>query len=84
MASTDRDALVALFNATNGANWTNNTNWNSYAPLSDWYGVNDHNAGRVVSLDLGNNNLAGIFTVSLGVWSLLQFCNLLNLSQELL
>ena len=25
--ATDRSALVALYNATDGANWTNNTNW---------------------------------------------------------
>ncbi len=23
----ERDALIALYNSTDGANWTNNTNW---------------------------------------------------------
>ena len=27
--STDRAVLVALYNATGGAKWTNNTNWGS-------------------------------------------------------
>ena len=35
----DRDALVALYNATDGANWTNNTNWLSNEALSEWFGV---------------------------------------------
>ena len=32
----DRAALVALYNATGGANWTDNTNWLSDEPLSEW------------------------------------------------
>ena len=35
----DRAALAALYNATGGGNWTNNTNWLSEEPLSEWYGV---------------------------------------------
>ena len=31
-AATDRAALVALYNATGGANWRNNGNWLSNAP----------------------------------------------------
>ena len=27
--ATDKAALVALYNATDGANWTTNTNWTS-------------------------------------------------------
>ena len=39
----DRTALVALYEATNGDNWENNTNWLTDAPLGDWYGVETHN-----------------------------------------
>ena len=35
----DRSALVALYNATDGPNWRNNTNWLSTKNLSTWYGV---------------------------------------------
>ena len=35
----DREVLVALYNATDGANWTDNTNWLSTAPLGEWHGV---------------------------------------------
>ena len=30
--------LVALYNATDGPNWTNNTNWLT-GPVSTWFGV---------------------------------------------
>ena len=30
----DRDALVALYNATGGPNWTNNSGWLTDAPFS--------------------------------------------------
>ena len=35
----EREALIAFYKATNGANWTKNTNWCSDKPLSEWYGV---------------------------------------------
>ncbi len=48
----DRDALVALYHATDGPNWTDNTNWLSDASLDEWYGVEANSAGRVVALNL--------------------------------
>ena len=35
----DREALVALYNATGGPQWKDNTNWMSDAPIDEWYGV---------------------------------------------
>ncbi|CAN0320031.1 unnamed protein product, partial [Scytosiphon promiscuus] len=58
MASRDRHALIALYNATGGANWEDSTNWNTDADLSEWYGVEVHE-GRVVKLSLNGNNLEG-------------------------
>ena len=49
----DRAALVALYNATDGPNWVDNTNWLTDAPLGEWYGVDTDGAGRVVGIDLG-------------------------------
>eukprot|EP00752_Nemacystus_decipiens_P013381 g11847.t1 len=66
MASTDRAALVALYNATDGASWKKTTNWNTTAPLSQWHGVEANNAGRVVKLILDNNNLRGPIPLELG------------------
>ena len=50
--TSDRDVLVILYNATDGPNWKNNTNWLTDAPLDDWYGVDTDDSERVVSLDL--------------------------------
>lgn len=54
----DRSILAELFNSTAGHAWSDKTNWLSDAPLNEWYGVSTHD-GRVVSLDLPNNNLTG-------------------------
>ena len=66
ITSGDRAALVALYNATEGANWTNNANWLSGAPLGDWHGVTTDDAGRVSGLDLAQNNLSGPVPAALG------------------
>ena len=56
----ERAALVALYNATDGAHWKNNTNWCSDKPLSEWYGIStDPETNRVVGLDLSHNGLNG-------------------------
>ena len=52
--ATDRAALVALYNATGGANWTDNTNWTSNEALSEWHGVVTDGEGRVKRLYLGH------------------------------
>ena len=57
--STDRAALVALYNATDGDNWGNNTNWGSDMPLSGWHGVDVDDSGGVVRLSLSSNRLTG-------------------------
>ena len=45
-------ALVALYNATGGANWRNNGNWLSNAPMGEWHGVTTDSDGRVTDLSL--------------------------------
>ena len=62
----DRAALVALYNATGGADWTNNTNWLSNEALSEWYGVETDEDGRVRELNLNKNGLSGEIPVELG------------------
>jgi len=53
----DSIALVALYNSTNGANWTNNTNWLT-GNVDTWYGVGV-SEGRVMKIELNNNQLNG-------------------------
>ena len=55
----DREALIAFYNATDGPNWTDNTNWCSDEPLDTWYGVTTDSEGRVTRISLANNGLSG-------------------------
>ena len=64
--ATDRAALVALYDATGGANWTQNTNWKTDRPLSEWFGVSTAADGRVIWLQLFRNNLNGSIPRELG------------------
>ncbi len=59
MQSADRTALVALYNATDGPNWVDNTNWLTDASLGEWRGVSTNAAGQVVRLHLRDHGLLG-------------------------
>ncbi len=65
-AATDRAALIALYNATDGMNWTNNANWLSNASIGSWHGVTVDGNGRVVGLYLRKNQLTGTIPPELG------------------
>jgi Leucine-rich repeat (LRR) protein len=59
--SSERDALVALYQSTNGSAWTDKTNWLG-APGTEcmWFGVTcDETQAHVVELALYQNNLDG-------------------------
>ncbi|MDE2876517.1 MAG: hypothetical protein OXU69_13140 [Gemmatimonadota bacterium] len=62
----DRAALVALYNATGGPDWTNHDNWLSDKPLDEWYGITADESGQVIAIDLGDNHLAGSLPKELG------------------
>ena len=73
----DRAVLIALYEATGGDNWENNTNWLiSTSPLGQWYGVTTDDAGRVASLYLADNQLTGEIPQALGQLNNLQHLNL--------
>lgn len=59
------NALMALYVNTDGANWTNNTNWFVTTTAADWYGVTVNN-GHVTILNLSYNHLAGTIPTELG------------------
>ena len=61
-----RNALAALYESTDGANWTNDANWLSDKPLDEWYGVTTNSSGQIIRLDLSNNRLNGKIPVELG------------------
>ena len=77
-SKSDRDVLVALYNATGGPNWTNNSNWLSNQPLSEWFGVTMDTTDRVEHLNLSSNNLRGTLPTGLDQLSNLKSLNLNN------
>ena len=52
------EALVALYDSTDGPNWTNNSDWQVTTTLCSWYGVSCY-AGSVYQIDLTSNQLNG-------------------------
>ena len=77
-SASDRAVLVALYDATDGANWENNTNWLSNAPMGEWYRVTTDGHGRVTQLYLGGNQLTGEIPAELGDLTNLQGLYLSN------
>lgn len=77
-AATDRAALVALYNAAGGPQWTNDWSWATDRPLENWNGVSTDGNGRVTELDLSDNNLTGSIPAELGNLSSLTVLNLWN------
>ena len=63
--ASDRQALIALYNATDGENWANNENWLSDEPLDTWFGV-IVSEGRVRQLHLFGNRLTGAIPGEIG------------------
>ena len=73
----NRDALVALYRATGGPQWKDNTNWMSDAPIDEWHGVVTGSCtgtgsvlrcfddDSVASLDLIENGLRGVIPLEL-------------------
>ena len=76
VATTDREALVALYDATDGSNWTTSTNWKTTAPLKDWSGVTAPAGDSVIVLSLIYNNLTGSIPAQLGNLTNLWILNL--------
>ncbi len=54
----DRAALLAIFEATGGADWTNGADWPNQDDILLWTGVGVSN-NRVTSLDLSSSNVVG-------------------------
>ena len=68
----DRAALVALYEAGNGANWSNNNSWLSNASLDQWHGVTTNSSGRVTRLILDDNGMTGGIPAAVGNLSSLE------------
>ena len=56
----ERDALVALYNSTDGVNWTDNTGWMGAAGSEcSWFGETFTSASITV-INLYSNSLSGM------------------------
>ena len=81
---TDRDALIALYCATDGANWAQKGSWLSAMALGNWDGVTATNNGTadnndddtVTGLSLTFNDLTGTIPTELGALTSLQWLTL--------
>ena len=63
---TDRAALAALHAAAGGEGWTDSEGWLDGEALARWHGVETDSLGRVATLDLTGNGLAGRLPAGLG------------------
>jgi Leucine-rich repeat (LRR) protein len=59
------NALVALYNSTNGSGWTDNTGWLANNTPCLWFGVTC-SGGSVIKIDLEFNQLSGSIPPGLG------------------
>ena len=79
---TEKAALLALYSATGGDNWTQKGNWDSEGcpcdPDAPWYGVTCNEEGKVVKLDLSQNNLVGDLSAEIGNLSQLSELKIFN------
>ena len=64
--SVERAALIALYKATDGDNWKDNTNWCSDKPITEWKGISYNDALHLYDIYLLNNNLIGIIPMEIG------------------
>ena len=78
----DREALVALYQATSGQGWRNKELWLSDDPLGNWYGVETNADGQVVALNLRENGLSGTLPPEIGDLAELDIL-VLNLNRSL-
>ncbi len=73
----DSLSLVALYESTNGSNWTDNTNWLSDSSFSTWFGINEI-SGRVRGINISYNQLNGELPADLSNLSDLRYLYLIG------
>ena len=73
ISTQEKDALVAIYNATQGDNWTQS--WDLNADVTAWQGLTIKE-NKVVAIDLSYNNLVGSLPEELGNLTNLETLNL--------
>ena len=62
---TECEALVALYDSTNGAGWVDNTNWLTSNTAGEWFGITVE-GGHVTLINLWGNQLFGPIPSEMG------------------
>jgi Leucine-rich repeat (LRR) protein len=76
----EKNALLALYNSTNGANWKNKQGWDFNKPVTSWdgvtgwYGLSVTN-GHLTYVNLENNNLSGYLPAEIAQLEYLTYFN---------
>ncbi len=78
MGKEESDALVSLYNSTNGPAWTGHTNWLLALQVCDWHGLTCTPGWGVTRLNLVGNHLQGTLPAELGALTALQQLELGN------
>ena len=71
-----RGQLVTIYEALEGSNWNNDTNWGTGRPVDTWHGVRTDAAGNVVQLLLSGNGVAGAIPPEIGLLEHLEYLDL--------
>ena len=71
-----REVLSLFYEALDGDNWNNNTNWTTEAPLNEWDGLEVDQDGHLTGISLNWNNLSGVVPAEIGELTHLTLLNL--------
>lgn len=65
---TDHEILVKIYEAMNGAEWTESQskNWLSEKPIGEWGGVKTNDEGRVITLRVQGDGVYGLIPAEIG------------------
>lgn len=70
------EALVALYDSTNGSNWKTSAGWLQIDEPCQWYGISCMGGRNVHRIDLSDNHLVGPIPSSIGDLGFMTYINL--------
>ncbi len=71
----ERKILIEFYKVTNGAIWTDKTNWCSDKPVGEWFGITTDEQGYVSRIEMIRNSLVGTIPASVGELVNLKYFN---------
>jgi len=69
--TSEYEALINIYDNTNGSSWIKSYNWKTDDDVEYWYGIKTEGV-HVTNIDLGNNQLDGTIPVAVGEFSKLR------------